>query len=76
MNEKDLLGPSVPDGYTKIDLVGEFDLVRKIFSLRDGFLDLIYHGYVGDRRTFLPIPFLTLLVLEAFGDCLAHTHDL
>ena len=64
------MGPSVPDGYTKLGLVGEFDLVRKIFPLRDGFLDLIYHKYVGDRRTFLPVPFLALLVLlvlEAFG---------
>ena len=55
MNEKSLLGPSVPDGCTELGLVGEFDLVRKIFLLRDGFLDLIYHGYVGDRRTFLPV---------------------
>ena len=67
MNEKSLLGPSVPDGYTKLGLIGEFDFVRKIFSLRDGFLDLIYHKYVGDRRTFLPVPFLALLVFEAFG---------
>ena len=76
VNEKGLLGPSVPDGYTKLGLIGEFDFVRKIFSLRDGFLDLIYHRYVGDRGMFLPVPFLTLLVLEAFGNCLARTHDL
>jgi hypothetical protein len=76
MNEKGLLGPGVPDGYTELSLVGEFDFVRKIFSLRDGILDLIYHGYVGNRWTLLPVPFLALLVLEAFGDCLACTHDL
>ncbi len=76
MNEKGLLGPSVPDGYTKLGLVGEFDLVRKIFPLCDGFLYLIYHGYVGDMRTFLPVPFLALLIFEAFRDCLACTHDL
>jgi hypothetical protein len=41
VNEKGLLGPSVPDEYTKLGHVGEFDLVRKIFSLRNVFLDLI-----------------------------------
>ncbi len=66
LNEKSLLGPSVPDGYTKLSLVREFDLVRKILLLRDGFLDLIYHRYVGDKRMFLPVPFLALLVLEVF----------
>ncbi len=76
MNEKGFLGPSVPDGYTNVGLVGEFDLDRKIFPLQDGFLDLIYHGYVGDRRTFLTVLLLALLVLDAFGDCLARTHDL
>ncbi len=70
VNEKGLLSPSVPDGYTKLGLIGEFDFIR-IFSLQDGFLDLVYHRYVGNRGTFLPIPFLALLVLEAFGDCLA-----
>ncbi len=76
VNEKGLLGPSVPDGYTKLGLVGEFDLVGKLLPLQDGFLNLIYHGHVGDRRMLLPVPFLTLLVFEAFGDCLACTHDL
>ncbi len=57
-------------------LASEFDLVGKFLPLQDGFLDLIlYHRYVGNRWAFLPIPFLALLVLEAFGDCLAHTHD-
>ncbi len=37
-------GPHVPAGYAKLGLVGEFDLVRKILPLLDGFLDLIYHG--------------------------------
>jgi hypothetical protein len=33
-------------------------------------LDLVYHGYVGDRRTFLPVSLFALLVLEAFRNCL------
>ncbi len=36
MNEKGLLGSSVLDGYTKLGLVRESDLVRKIFPLRVG----------------------------------------
>ena len=75
-DEKGLLCSCVPDGYTELGLVGEFDFVRKIFSLRDGFLDLVYHGYVGDRRTFLPVSLFALLVLEAFRNCLARTHSL
>ena len=76
MNEKGLSGPSVPDGYTKLCLVGELNLVGLLLPLHDSFLDLIYYGHVGDGRTFLLVPFFTLLVFEAFGDCLAHTLDL
>ena len=76
VNEKGLLGSCVPDGYTELGLVGEFDFIRKIFSLRDCFLDLVGNRYVGNRGTFLPISFLALLVLEAFGNCLVHTHGL
>ena len=32
VNEKGLLGSGVPDGYTELGLVGEFDFVRKILS--------------------------------------------
>ncbi len=32
VNEKGLLGPGVPDGYTELGLVKEFDFVRKIFE--------------------------------------------
>ena len=76
MNEKGLLCPGVPDGYTELGLVGKFDFVRKIFSLQDGFLDLVGNRYVGNRWAFLPISFLAVLVLEAFRDCLARTHGL
>ena len=68
MNQESLLGPSVPDGYTKLGLIGEFNLVGLFLPLRNGFLDLIYYGHVGDGRTLLPVPFLALLVLEALGD--------
>ncbi len=74
MNEKGLLGPSVSDGYTRLCRVGEFDLVGVFLPLRDGFLDLIHSGHLGDWRMILLVPFLTLLVLEASGDRLAHTH--
>ena len=48
---------AVPNGYTELSLVGEFDFVRKIFSLRDGFLDLVYHRYVGAvSYTHLTLP--------------------
>ena len=63
-------------GTLNIGLVGEFDFVRKIFSLQDGFLDLVGNRYVGNRWVFLPIPFLALLVLEAFRDCLVCIHGL
>ena len=76
MNEKGLLGPGVPDGYTELSLVGEFDFVRKIFSLRAGFLDLVGNRYVGNRWMFLPISLFALLVLEAFRNCLVRTHSL
>jgi hypothetical protein len=58
VNEKSLLGPSVPDGYVELCLVGELNLVGILLSSVDSFLDLIYHGYVGDRRSFLAVPFL------------------
>ena len=73
MDEKGFLGPSVPDGYTKLGLAGEFNLVGVFLPLSDGFLD---YGCIGNGRTLLPVPFLALLVFEAFGDCLACTHDL
>ena len=75
MNEKGFLGPSVPDRYTKLGLVGEFNLVGVFLPLSDGFLDLIYCGYIGNGRTLLLVPLSAFLVLEAFGDCLACTHD-
>ena len=75
VNEKGLLGPSVPDGYTKLGLVGEFNFVGIFFPLCDGFLDLIYYGYVGNGRTLLLVPSLALLVFKAFGNGLACTHD-
>ncbi len=64
------MGPSVPDGYSKLGLVRKFNLVGVFLPLSNGFLDLIYYGYVGNGRTLLPVPFLALLVFEAFGDCL------
>ncbi len=68
VNQESLLGPSVPDGYIKLGLVREFNLIGVFLPLRDGFLDLIYYEHVGDGRTLLPVPFLALLVLEAFRD--------
>ena len=76
MNEENLLGPGVPDGYTELCVVGELNLVGILLSSVDSFLDLIYHRYVGDRRSFLAVPFLAFLIFQAFGDCLARTHHL
>jgi hypothetical protein len=68
VNQESLLGPSVPDGYTKLGLVGEFNLKGVFLPLPDGFFDLIYYEHIGDGRTLLLVPFLALLVLEAFRD--------
>jgi hypothetical protein len=68
VNQESLLGPTVPDGYTKLGLVRELNLIGIFLPLRNSFLELIYYGHVGDGRTLLPVPFLALLVLEAFGD--------
>ncbi len=68
VNQENLLGPSVPDGYTKLRLVREFNLIGVFLPLCDGFLDLIYYGHIGDGRTLLPVPLLALLALKALGD--------
>jgi hypothetical protein len=49
VNEEGLLVPSVPDEYTKLCLVGEFNLIRVLLPLVDSVLDLIlYTRYIGD----------------------------
>ncbi len=74
MNEESLLGTSVPDGYTKLCLVGEFDFVGILLPLVDSFLDIIHYRNVGDGRLLFAVPLLTVLIFQAFGDCLACTH--
>ncbi len=71
MNEEGLLGPSVLDGYTKLCLVGEFDLVRILLPLVDSFLDLVHYRDVGDGRPLLADSLLALLIFRAIEDCLA-----
>jgi hypothetical protein len=74
MNEEGLLGPSVPDGYTKLCLVREFYLVGILLPLVDSLLDLIHYRYVRDGRSLLAVLLLALLIFQASGDCLACTH--
>ncbi len=74
MNEEGLLGTSVPDGYTKLCLVGEFDFVGIFLPLVDSFLDLIHYRNVGNGRSLFAVPLLALMIFQAFGDCLARTH--